>query len=323
MCILRSVTRFAVIGGLLAGTAVLVAGPQRVGAVASQLRTAVNDRIDSHIDDPVVAKQQLEQLAAQYPKQLSVFRTELGQLQEQIAELTREKQVSNRVVEMAKDDLTVLQDRIARAESARSEHPFAEIRIGFAQDQMSLDEAYTKATQVARTVQTYEARTAHAADALNHLVSQEATISSLIEELEAEHAQFQAQLWQLESEIELMERQEKLVDMVERRQRAIDGFEKYEAGSLDALMNRIDRMRAEQDARLKAATTRKSQTSYEDRARTMLEGERAAKDMYERTLDLPAIEGSSTDGIFIDGEDEESGEDDDETDQRVAQLTIR
>ena len=132
---------------------------------------------------------------------------------------------------------------------------------------------------------------------------------------------FQAQLWQIESEIELMERQEKLVDMVERRQSAIDGFEKYEAGSLDSLMTRIDRMRAEQDARLKAATTRKAQTSYEDRARNMIEGERAAKDMYERTLELP-IPSLNSDEIVIDGEDEESSEDDDETDQRVALLTI-
>lgn len=321
MCILKTVTRVAVVGGLVAGAALLVAGPQRVGAMASQIRSVVNERIDQHIDDPIAAKQQLERLAAQYPKQLSTFRAELGQLRNQMAELDRERTVSQRVVAMAQEDLDTLHARLARAEEARVDQPYAIISVGFNNRELSLDEAYTKATQVARTVSTYGSRVSHTVDAIAHLQEQEATIVDIIDQLEAEHAQFQAQLWQIENELELLESQEKLVNIVERRQDAIDGFERYDAGNLDNFVDRLSTMRAEQEARLQTATRSFKTTTYEDRARTMLDSERAAKDTYEQTLELPALIDSSAD-IVIDDDDDEAGDEDDEDDHQSVALLI-
>ncbi|MEM1422617.1 MAG: hypothetical protein AAGH64_01300 [Planctomycetota bacterium] len=284
MCILKTVTRVAVVGGLIAGAALIVAGPQRVGALASQVKTAVNDKIDQHIDDPIAAREQLERLAAQYPEQLATFRSELSSLRAEITDLEREREVSKRVVAMATQDLQALRARLAKAEDVRDENPYTAINVAFRSRELPLDEAYAKATQVARDVSTYEARVSHANDALAHLVEQESTIVDIIDQLEAEHAQFQAQLWQIENELELFERQEKLVKMVEKRQDAINGFERYDAGNLDNFMTRVNTMRAEQEHRLKAATRKVNTSTYEDRARAMLDSERSAKDVFERTL---------------------------------------
>ncbi|GAB4550871.1 MAG: hypothetical protein Tsb0013_12780 [Phycisphaerales bacterium] len=322
MCILKTVTRVAVVGGLLAGAALLVAGPQRVGAMASQIRAAVNDKIDQHIEDPIAAREQLERLAAQYPKQLATFRNELTSLRSEIADLEREREVSKRVVAMATQDLDELQSRLARAEAARDEQPYAVINIAFRSREFSLDEAYAKATQVARDVRTYEARVSHADDALAHLQEQESTIVDIIDQLEAEHAQFQAQLWQIENELELFERQEKLVKMVEKRQDAIEGYERYDAGNLDNFMDRVSTMRAEQESRLKAATRKANTSSYEDRARAMLDAERKAKDVFEQTIDTPDTS-PEVDEITIDGDEEDADDDDDDEDGRqIAYLTI-
>lgn len=322
MCILKTVTRIAVVGGLVAGAALLIAGPQRVGAMASQLRTAVNDRIDQHIDDPVAARAQLERLAAQYPQQLASFRNELASLRTEIGEVEREKTVSQRVVAMAQSDLSELQARLARAEDARGEHPHATIQVAFNNRELNLDDAYTKATQVARTVNSYEARVSHSVDALAHLREQEGTIVEIINDLEAEHAQFQAQLWQIENDLDLFERQEKLVKMVEKRQKAINGYERYDAGNLDTFMDRISTMRAEQEARLKAATNRINTSTYEDRARAMLNSEKNAKDVYEKTLDTPTSFDNDADGITIGSDDEEADDDEEDDSNRVALLTI-
>ena len=320
MCILKTVTRVAVVGGLLAGAALLVAGPQRVGAMASQIRAQVNDRIDQHIDDPIAAREQLERLAVQYPKQIASFRNELNTLRSEIIDAERERTVSQRVVALAQEDLTDLQARLARAKDAREEHPYATINIAFRSRELSLDDAYSKATEVARDVQTYQARVDHFNGAIDHLQEQESTITDIISQLEAEHAEFQAQLWQIENELELFERQEKLVKMVEKRQKAINGFEKYDAGNLDNFMSRVTTMRAEQEARLKAATNQVNKNTYEDRARAMLNSEKSAKELYEQTLELPTA-GADTDEITIDGGDDDESDDDDE-DSRIAMLTI-
>ena len=193
------------------------------------------------------------------------------------------------------------------------------INVAFRSRELPLDEAYAKATQVARDVKTYEARLSHADDALAHLKEQESTIVDIIDQLEAEHAQFQAQLWQIENELELFERQEKLVKMVERRQDAINGFERYDAGNLDTFMSRVNTMRAEQEARLKAATRKANTSTYEDRARAMIDAERSAKDTFEQTLESPSIT-PDVDEITID--EEESSDDDDEEGRSIAYLTI-
>ena len=285
MCLFKSATRLLVIGGLAAGAAVLVAGPDRIGALATQARQSINAQIDQQIDDPVAMRQQLKKLAAGYPERIGAYQNELADLRSEITSYEREFAVASRVVELASADLEILQDALAKAEEVRTDQPSAVIRITHDQHRLPLDQAYSKATQIARTVDTYKGRAAHAEQGLDSLRQQESVLVELIDELEAEHAQFQSWLWKLESEIDLYERQERLVEMVEDRKRVIEDEQRYDAGNLDSLLARMDQMQAEQRARLEHATSRVRETNYEDRAAVMLRSELSAKELYDQTLE--------------------------------------
>ena len=71
MALVKTAVRVAVIGGLATGVAVLVAGPERVMALAGQARHTVNHVIDSQIDDPIALRAQLKSLESEYPKRIA------------------------------------------------------------------------------------------------------------------------------------------------------------------------------------------------------------------------------------------------------------
>ena len=68
--------------------------------------------------------------------------------------------------------------------------------------------------------------------------------------LEAEHAQFQAQLVQLNNEVESIARNERLIEMLGQRQRTLDEAGRYDAVSFDHITGTLERKRAEQEAEL-------------------------------------------------------------------------
>ncbi|MDX2115462.1 MAG: hypothetical protein SFZ24_07560 [Planctomycetota bacterium] len=286
MGICKTVIRVAVVGGLATGAAVLVAGPHRVAAVAGEARAAVCNTIDQKLGDPVALRSQLRTLEAEYPKRIAAVRADLAELQAQSAELRRDKDVSDRVVEMASRDLTELKDMLARAESARSESPVAVINVRFGSQAYSLDEAYSRATQINNTLNVYSTRSSDAERDLGFLAEQEQRLSDLLAQLETERAQFQAQIWQLDGQIEMIARNEKLIDIVEKRQASIDRYSRFEALSLDQVTQRMEKIRAEQEARLESLSRQSQTTNYEKKAKLMLDAERTARDVFEKSREL-------------------------------------
>jgi len=59
----RFIVRWGLIGGLAVGGVTLIVGPQRVLACFDQLQQEANTVIDSLVDDPIVLRRQLEDLA--------------------------------------------------------------------------------------------------------------------------------------------------------------------------------------------------------------------------------------------------------------------
>ena len=133
MSLAKTVIRIGLIGGLAAGGLALIAGPQRVHALFHQARHTVTNAIDNAIDDPVALRNQLRNLEKQYPERIASVRGELASLDQQVAELTRDRDVANKVVELASADFSVLEASLAQAESARTESPSAIIRVRFDQ----------------------------------------------------------------------------------------------------------------------------------------------------------------------------------------------
>lgn len=283
MCIVKSVMRIAVVGGLATGVAVLVAGPERVAALAGQCRQAVCDKIDQNIEDPVALRAQLRTLEAEYPKRITSVRADLAELEAQMAELERDRNVSQRVVEMASADLTELKDMLSRAENARTEAPTAVINVRFDNQAISLDQAYSRATQINNTLNVYSTRAADADRDVGFLAQQKERLTELLSTLETERAQFQAQIWQLDGQIEMIARNEKLIDIVEKRQESIDRHSQFEAVSLEQITGRMAKIRAEQESRLQSLAAHTETTNYEKKAKVMLDTENTAREVFHRS----------------------------------------
>ncbi|MEM9083932.1 MAG: hypothetical protein AAGB34_10085 [Planctomycetota bacterium] len=280
----KAIVRTAVIGGLGLGTLAIVAGPDRVMLLAGQAHDFVTDRIDGAIEDPVALRAQLRELESAYPERISKVRGELASLDEQIDRLSRDAEIANRVTELAADDLDELQALLTAAEERRSGDQDIIIRVRHDGRSIDLDRAYTEATQLASTVSLYQDRATAAERDISLLNEQREHLVKLLGDLETERSQFVTQLANLEGQIEMIARNETLIDMLAERQKTIDELERFESASLDQVASRMTRIRAEQEAQLTSLTQDREARDYEAQAAAMLNREQQARRDYEQTM---------------------------------------
>jgi chromosome segregation ATPase len=270
MSVSKCVVRWGVTAALVGGASALVAETVRPGSVHALLTQAgstVAGVIDNNIDDPVALRAQLKALEAQYPEQIAEVRRDLAESEEQIAQLDRERAVADRVVALATEDLSRLEGGIAQAHGVQESHDGAIVRISFDNRSLALRDAYAKATQIEQTADIYAQRSEEIATELSYLADQRDQLAELLTKLETEQAEFQAQLFQLDAQIDAIARSDRMLAMMEDRQRTIDEHARYKAASLDQLQSRLAKVRAEQKGRLDVITSRKATVDYIDRAR--------------------------------------------------------
>lgn len=284
----KTVVRVVAVGGLLTGAAVLIAGPHRVMAIAGLARDQVVNGIDAAVGDPVALRAQIRELEVQYPKRIGEVRSELSEVRSQIQTLERDRAVSDKVVAMANDDLVEMRTLLSKAENARAESPAAIINVRFSNQSLSLDQAYSRATNINNTLTAYSSRIADADRDLEFLRQQATRLEEMLATLETERSQFQAQIWQLDGQIEMIARNDKLIDLIEKRTESMDRFDKFEAVSLDNVTGRIGKIRAEQEARLQALANHTKGDDYETKARTMINAENAARAVFQRAQNQAA-----------------------------------
>lgn len=280
MCgFVKGAVRFGVITLIGTGAAMLVAEgvrPGSVQAIAGQASSAIAGVIDNNIDDPVALRAQLASLEAEYPQRISELRSDLLEAQDQIGQLERELAVSDKVVQLTSHDLETLDLDIARARSTQDTSPHAVVRVSFDDRRLSLQDAYTKRSQIERTRVVYQTRGEDIAAELGHLETQQEQIAELLTRLETEQAQFQAQIVQLDAQIDAIERGDRMLAMMEERQQTIDEHSRYRAASLDHLTGRLERVRAEQQSRLAAISGNERNRNYVDEAEFLLDTETPA-----------------------------------------------
>ena len=254
MCFLfKTLFRTAVIGTALAaavvgGTAMIV-GPERVGAMADQIQGHITAHFDENIDDPVALRRQIAEVAREYPERIRGVRGDLATLQEELSRLEREQAVSERVVQLVDDDLGSLLPELEKAAQA-GEAKALRTAIAFDGEIMSYRRAAAKVKEIERTRAAHVARAADAAHNLKYLRQQEERFVELLDDLEEEHAQFQAQLVQLKNEVESIARNERLIAMLEARQATLDEAGRFDAVSFEHIAGALERKRAEQEAQL-------------------------------------------------------------------------
>lgn len=277
----KTLFRTAIVGTALAaavvgGTAMIV-GPDRVSAMADQLQTRITAGFDNNIDDPVALKRQIDVVAAQYPARIASVRGDLGSLQDEVARLEREKAVSQRVVALVDHDLATLvpavQDAAALRAGAGPRAQLTATAISFDGEVMSFRRANAKVKSIERTRSAHSARAADAQHNLKYLRQQEGRFEELLDELEAEYAQFQAQLVQLKNEVESIARNERLIKMLEARQRTLDEAGTFDAVSFEHITGALERKRTEQAAQLDHLAAGASASSYAEVAASQLRGE--------------------------------------------------
>jgi len=287
MGICKGLVRTAVIVGLAGGAAVLVAGPERVGAILTQTRNTVNGQLDKVIDDPVALREQLRDLEGQYPKRIGDVRGDLAELREQVAQLNRDRAVSARVVELADNDLATLQPMIQKAEAmtastsgvytTSSNYSPTLVRIAFGHEQLDLKQAYSRADQAEQVRAVYSGRVGEIDKDLGYLSEQETRLADLVTTLETEQAQFQSQLWQLDHQIDAIGRNDRMINVMQKRQETIEEHSRYRVASLDQLTARFAEIRTKQEAKLQSLGKAHGRLNYEDRAKIELDARTSAK----------------------------------------------
>lgn len=312
----RTMVRVGVVGALLAGTAVVIAGPQRIRALLHETRSDINTRIDKHITDPVALRAQIRSLEAEYPKRIGAIRGDLAELREQLSLINRDMAISQQVVALADQDMSKLDNALAQAEEAVGQVVVAdrsprEIVIVFRNERLGIEEAYAKRSQVIATRNAYQGRVTDFERDLGYLRKQEQQLVSLLSKLETEQTAFQTQLFDLDRQIDAIGRNERMIALMEKRQARLDEQSRYSATSLDQVNGRLADLRARQEAQLEQLAGGVNRDDYEARAKASIDQESTARGLYEtRTapVEIRPSGGGGGNELEIHADEEEAGD---------------
>lgn len=276
-CIGKTVVRGVVITALAGGVLVAVAGPDRVGALVTQTRGGIQTAIDSNIQDPVLLRTQIRKLESEYPRKIAEVRSDLGEVQGQISQLERERQVAEKVVLLAGLDLETVDSQLGQARATQQANPGAIVRVAFDGDRaVDLNDAYARRQQIEQTRDLYAGRAKDLETDLTYLHDQEGQLADLLGRLETERSEFQAKLFQLDAQIDTIARNERMITMMEDRQATIDEHSRYQANSLDQLNGRLSQIRNEQRSRLESISRKEKGRDYINEAEFLINREGAA-----------------------------------------------
>jgi hypothetical protein len=299
----KCLVRAAVITALAGGAAVVIAGPHRVRAAIHQARTNVNACIDQKVDDPIALRQQIRDLEAEYPRRIAAVEGDLSELELQIATLERDNAVAHRTAALIDQDLAQLTGLIGQAEhavaSASDAGQFRVVRVRHNERTLDMDDAYAKATNLRQMRDSYVSRGSDVQRSLDLLGQQRDRLSNLLVQLQTEQADFQAQLFALDTQIDAIARNDRLIEMLESRQKRIDEVSRYEAHSLEQITARLAQIRGQQDSRIEQILGTTDEQRYEQRAQYELEMGESGEADADVDFDLQSLPGPSAGSIEV------------------------
>ena len=271
-CITKTVFRTALIGGLAVGGLTLVAGPQRVAGGFAQIRHSVTSWFDDNMEDPVVLRQQLKRLQEEYPNRLRKITRSLAEVEGQIQQVEYYKDVSANAVKIAKNDLASLKGLVSTAQAEFASYhrgnagPRA-VLIRFQGSNLSIDQAYNRARRIKASAMTNQDKVASFERELEVLNTYRDRLVEQKDKLEKEYSTFQAQLWNIQRQIDQIERNESLIALMKECDSGLAENDKFKVRNLDELSNRLTGIQKAHDAELDTLSQGVMTDSYEDRAR--------------------------------------------------------
>lgn len=269
----RFIVRWGLIGGLALGGVTLLVGPQRVIACFDQLRQEATTIVDGIVDDPVALRRQLDDLAREYPQRIAEITGEVSKIDQQLIQFERDESIARNVVKLTTQDLESLKDLVRFAEQ---EEGIGETSVSFWFEgvRFDLESAYTKARRIRTVRANYEDRLAADRRQMELMHEQRDRLATILEKIKHEHEQYRSQLWQLDREIDAIERNDHIIAMVERQQNTLSNFDRFGSGNnLDQVRSKLAEIRAVQESTILALTETSGGSDYETRARfAMSEG---------------------------------------------------
>lgn len=297
--ITRGILRYGLLAGLALGGVTLLVGPERVAMGLSHLRSKAQGVIDHAIDDPVALRRQLDQLADEYPDRIAEVRGELAEVDHHLAQFVRDIEVSKRVVAMCTDDLQELKTLVAQAETKAQTVSYTP-DIRFQGVRFDVEEAYNEGRRINTVRGTYQDRLAHDEFQVKFLEEQRTRLNEILEKLESEFNTYQTQLWQLDRQIDSIQRNERLIELTKQQQATLESYERFgKVQNLKQLESKLAELRTKQEAQLQQLTKRGINHDYEERARYELDTNDVSNDPFSD------VSGEAA---------EESGEDEEEPD---------
>jgi hypothetical protein len=262
----RFIVRWGIIGGLAVGGITLLVGPQRVMACIDQLRQEANTVVENLVDDPVALRRQLDDLARQYPKRIAEVRGEIARLDQQLEQFIRDERISIRVVELTTVDLEVLREFVEDAQATTMLRGTSS--IVFEGVRYNLEGAYAEGRRIRTVRANYVDRLASDRRQMELMGEQKTRLVSILGKIEHEHETYRSQLWQLDREIDAIERNDHIIAMVEQQQETLSSFDRLgSAGNLDQVRSRLAEIRTVQESTILALTDMGTGSEYETRAR--------------------------------------------------------
>lgn len=279
----RFIVRWGLIGGLAIGGITLLVGPQRVIACFDQLRQEATTIVDGIVDDPVALRRQLDDLAREYPHRIAEITGEVSKIDQQLIQFERDESIAINVVKLTTQDLESLKElvRVAKQEESVVGTP---VSFWFEGVRFDLESAYTKARRIRTVRANYEDRLAADRRQMELMNEQRDRLVTILEKIQHEHEQYRSQLWQLDREIDAIERNDHIIAMVQRQQDTLSSFDRFGSGNnLDQVRSKLAEIRTVQESTILALTDTEGGADYETRARFAM-SERTLENPFEETL---------------------------------------
>ncbi len=284
--ITRGILRYGVIGGLALGGVTLLVGPVRVAAGLAQVRVKAQNVVDSCVDDPVALRRQLEQLADEYPDRIAEVRGEIAEVTYQISQFDRDIAIAKQVVLMTTDDLQEFKTLVARAE-AEARTTARPISIRHDGVRYDIEEAYDEGRRINNVRGTYQDRLAHDAFQLKLLNEQKDRLTEILSKMEGEYSTYRSKLWQLDRQIDAVQRNERLIKLTEQQQATLESYNRFgKIRNLKQLEAKLAEIRAFQQAQLETLEKRGVHYDYEERARFELDSDGAAVGPFDTIIEI-------------------------------------
>jgi len=279
MSITRCIFRWGLIVTLALGGATLLIGPERVAAGLAHVRATAQSVVDSATDNPAVLRRQLLALAEEYPHRIAAVRGEIAEVNHQITQFDRDSEVAARVVAMTTEDLGELKTLITRAQNVEGRPVF----VRFEGVRFGMNQAYDEARRIQNVRTSYGDRLACNQQQLAVLDQQQARLVEILVKLEDEYGTFETQMWQLDRQIDAIERNARLIQMTEQLHATLEGYDHWgKLDNLKQLQAKMAELQAIQDAQLDTLAKAGLREDYAKRAQYELDsGKQSVQDPFD------------------------------------------